>query len=88
MEFLCYICPHERILILYFIADQISVNNHENWTTHPGLPDLEKYRQVHHSNNKHSKVADMAEAANLLGNDIMGYNNDNNNDTNRCQDGL
>ncbi len=30
----------------------------------------------------------MAEATNLSGNDIMRYNNDNNNDTNRCQDGL
>jgi hypothetical protein len=35
-----------------------------------------------------SKIADMAEAANLSGNDIMGYNNDNNDDTNRCQDRL
>jgi hypothetical protein len=35
-----------------------------------------------------SKVADMAEAANLSGNDIMGYSNDKNNDTNGCQDGL
>jgi hypothetical protein len=30
----------------------------------------------------------MAEVAKLSGNNIMGYNSDNNNDANRCQDGL
>jgi hypothetical protein len=61
----------------------VCFDNHKNWP-----PDLEKYKQVHHGNNKQSKVAEMAEAANSSGNDIMGHNNDNNNDTNRCQDGL
>ncbi|MGH9975493.1 MAG: hypothetical protein ACRD8Z_06615 [Nitrososphaeraceae archaeon] len=52
------------------------------------LPNKQKYSKWKVLRFGRSKVADMAKAANFSGNDIMGYNNDNSNDTNRCQDGL